>query len=67
MLIFTALVCVVNLIDYLCYSSDLFCVSRESRNRDNSSIDFMGPDLSTGNKLFGLDEGSLLGQHERGL
>lgn len=58
---------VLSVINYLSYSCDLFCVSRESCNRNNSSVDFMGPDLSTGYKLFGLNESSLLGQQERGL
>ena len=52
----------MKVIAYLGYSRDLFCVFRESRKRDNYSVDFMNPDLSTGYKLFGLNDGSLLGQ-----
>ena len=55
------------MIDYLGYSGDLSCVSRKSCDRYNFSVDFKGPDLFTGYKLLGLDEGSLVGQHERGL
>jgi hypothetical protein len=57
----------LNMIAYLGYSRDLFCVSSESCNRDNFSVDLMDPDLSTCYKLLGLDDGSLLGQHERRL
>ena len=57
----------MKLIADLGYSRDLFCVSRESRNRDDYSVDFVNPDLTSGYKLFRLNDGSFLGQHKRRL
>lgn len=52
---------------YLGDSSDSLCISCESRDRDNLSVDFMGPNLFTGYKFFGLDDCTLLSQYERQL